>query len=118
MKIFSSRTGRVKPVLFTLSGLLCLVVFLSAGMPRKEKKPLRFLLVTGGCCHNYAFQTEAIKGCLPSSFRVAWTVVNEGGTGTTATIPLYDREDWAKGFDLVIHNECFADTKDSLYVKR
>jgi hypothetical protein len=33
-------------------------------------------------------------------------------------IPLYDRADWAKGYDLVIHNECFADTKDPEYIRR
>ncbi len=82
------------------------------------KRPLRILLVTGGCCNNYAFQTEAIKASLPASVSAEWTVVNEGGTGTTAMISLYDKADWAKGYDLVIHNECFADTKDPEYIKK
>ena len=45
-------------------------------------------------------------------------MVNEGGTGTKAEISLYGKDDWAKGYDLVIHNECFADTKDSTYIKK
>jgi len=24
-------------------------------------------------------------------------------------LPLYDNPDWAKGFDIVVHNECWAD---------
>lgn len=84
----------------------------------QAKRPLKILLVTGGCCHNYAFQTEAIKKSLPTSVQAEWTVVNEGGTGTSAMISLYDNADWAKGFDLVVHNECFADTKDPEYIKK
>ena len=34
---------------------------------------------------------------------IEWTVVNEGGKGTKAQIKLYDNEDWAAGFDVVVH---------------
>jgi type 1 glutamine amidotransferase len=33
-------------------------------------------------------------------------------------ISLYDKADWARGYDLVIHNECFADTKDPEYIRK
>ena len=36
----------------------------------------------------------------------------------TAEISLYQKKSWAEGYDLVIHNECFADTKDSAYIKK
>ncbi|HUL50987.1 MAG TPA: ThuA domain-containing protein [Candidatus Nitrosotalea sp.] len=83
-----------------------------------DEKPLRILLITGGCCHNYAFQTEALKKAVAKLAKAEWTVVNEGGTGTTAQIPLYDNPDWAKGYDVVVHNECFADTKDPAYIRK
>ncbi|MEI6949722.1 ThuA domain-containing protein [Paraflavisolibacter sp. H34] len=118
MKIASFRSLPVKPALFALLGFLVLTVFLSARFPEKGKKPLRILLVTGGCCHNYGFQSGVLKTALPADLKAEWTVVNEGGTGTTAQIPLYDKANWAKGYDLVIHNECFADTKDSAYIQR
>jgi uncharacterized protein len=117
MKATAKRKVRVKTVLFILSGFFTLVLLLSARVPGEAKGPLRILLVTGGCCHNYGLQTEAIKASLPPSLHAEWTVVNEGGTGTTAMIPLYDRADWAKGYDLVIHNECFADTKEPEYLR-
>src|SRR5258705_2205269 len=82
------------------------------------KKPLRILLITGGCCHNYAFQTQALKEAVAELAQVEWTVVNEGGTGTKAQIPLYENPDWAKGFDVVVHNECFADTTDHEYIRK
>ena len=77
------------------------------------------LLVTGGCCHDYEFQTKAMQLALKEyGLKVRWTVVNDGGTGTEAEIKLYDSPDWASGFDVVIHNECFAKTTDPEYIRR
>jgi uncharacterized protein len=81
-------------------------------------RPVRALLVTGGCCHNYKFQTQALTEGIGRSLKVDWTVVHEGGTGTRAEIALYDNPDWAKGFDVVVHNECFADTTSEEYIRK
>lgn len=107
---------RIFPV-FTALVIVCSFTFSTPPLPPK-KKSFKILLVTGGCCHNYPFQTEVIRTALPSSFKVQWTVLNEGGSGTTAQLSFYDNKNWAKGYDLVIHNECFADTKDSAYIKK
>jgi uncharacterized protein len=50
--------------------------------------------------------------------RVEWTVVNEGGNGTRAEIPLYSKSNWAEGYDVVVHNECFADTTNQNYIRQ
>ncbi len=104
-RIFSFMVG-----LFLTSGF---VVNSSA-----ETKPLRALLVTGGCCHNYPFQTQQLTNAVAKLAVVEWTVVMEGGTGTKAEISLYDNPDWAKGFDVVVHNECFADTTNLTYIRK
>ena len=97
-------------------------IFLRAvEMPSLEaqtKKPLRVLLITGGCCHNYTFQTQSLKDAVAKLAPAEWTVVNEGGTGTQAMIPRYDDPNWAKGYDVVVHNECFADTKSPEYIRK
>jgi uncharacterized protein len=80
--------------------------------------PLRALLVTGGCCHSYPLQTRELTNAVAKLAAVEWTVVNEGGNGTKAQIPLYSKSDWAKGYDVVVHNECFADTTDQDYIRR
>ena len=85
---------------------------------RGGTKPLRALLVTGGCCHNYKLQSEKLTNAVSRLVRTEWTVVNEGGNGTRAQISLYDNPDWAKGYDVVVHNECFADTTDTNYIRR
>lgn len=81
-------------------------------------EPLRALLITGGCCHNYPFQTQQLTNAVAKLANVTWTVVTEGGGGTRAEIPLYDKADWAKGFDVVVHNECFADTTNQTYIRK
>lgn len=82
-------------------------------------KPIKALLITGGCCHDYPFQTDQyIQAAKDRGVEIEWTVVNEGGTGTSAEIDLYKDPDWAKGFDVVIHNECFAATANPEYIRR
>lgn len=98
--------------------LLFAVIALLTLTARAAEQPLKALLVTGGCCHNYAFQTQALTEGIARSVQVAWTVVNEGGTGTRAEIPLYDNPDWAKGYDVVVHNECFANTRHEDYIRK
>jgi type 1 glutamine amidotransferase len=83
-----------------------------------KQKPLRALLITGGCCHNYAFQSQQLTNAVAKLAAVEWTVVNEGGNGTRAEISLYDNPDWNKRFDVVVHNECFADTTNQVYIRK
>lgn len=110
---------------------LCLAVLLIASLsvsPRvkaseaaasSQQEPLKVLLITGGCCHDYDFQTKAMQLAFQQrDIPAVWTVVKEGGTGTSAQIDLYEDPNWAEGFDLVVHNECFANTSDSKYIRR
>ena len=73
---------------------------------------LKALLVTGGCCHDYETQKLIITEGTSARARIQWLVVHQGGTATSSKIPLYEKADWYKGFDIVVHNECFSDAKD------
>ena len=84
-----------------------------------SQKSLKIMLITGGCCHDYDFQTEKlIEAFENAKVKVDWKVVNEGGKGTKAQIDLYDDPEWSKGYDVVIHNECFANTKSEEYIRK
>lgn len=80
-------------------------------------EPVKALLITGGCCHDYAYQSRALEEAPAGRGRIRWTVINEGGTGTRGRIKLYEDPQWAAGFDVVVHNECFADTGDADYIR-
>ena len=83
----------------------------------KGEKPVRALLVTGGCCHDYARQKLILSRGISARANVVWTVAHQGGTTTNTPIPLYDDPNWSDGFDIVVHNECFSDVKEKDFVE-
>ena len=70
-----------------LASLLLGAAALPAQTPAPAAKPLRALLITGGCCHNYDLQAKALMDGAKELGAVEWKVVNEGGTGLRARIP-------------------------------
>jgi len=98
------------------------ISFLNSTAAEDEKlytgEPIKALLITGGCCHNYVFQAATLLEATAAQTDIEWVVVNEGGNGTSAMIELYNDPDWARLFDVVVHNECFADTTDPEYIRK
>lgn len=89
------------------------------GLPKASAQSIDVLLITGGCCHDYDFQTKAMQLAFKKhGLKIEWTVVNEGGEEKDAQIALYNDPDWAKEYDLVIHNECFAKTTNPEYIRK
>jgi len=82
-----------------------------------EIKPLRVLLITGGCCHDYGKQKDILKKGIEARANVEVTQVHTDDTTTKARFELYEKPDWAQGYDVVIHDECSADVKDLPYVQ-
>ncbi|HAV63916.1 MAG TPA: hypothetical protein DCY13_16315 [Verrucomicrobiales bacterium] len=102
-----------------LAGLTIAVATVAILLPaQRTDATVRALLITGGCCHNYRFQSQALTEGISKSLAIEWTVVHEGGNGTRGQIALYDNPDWAKRYDVVVHNECFADTADETYIRK
>ena len=90
----------------------------SADKPSSDAEPVNILLITSGCCHDYDFQSKSMQLAFEKrGVKAKWTVVNEGGKGTSAEIDFYKSPDWSKGFDVVIHNECFAKTTNPDYIR-
>ena len=81
-------------------------------------KPLKVLLVIGGCCHDYNKQKDVIKEGLEKRANVVVTHAYDPDKGTRSLNPVYEKDDWAKGFDAVIHDECAADVKDLAIIER
>ena len=100
-----------------------LIALLAAGLISApafaaDPSPVRALLITGGCCHDYELQAAALTAGAKKFGAITWTIVTEGGKGTEAKIPLYDNPAWAKPYDVVVHNECFANTADPVYIRK
>jgi uncharacterized protein len=80
--------------------------------------PIKALIITGGCCHNYHYQTSAITEGISKITDVNWTILHEGGTGKDHESEFYSDPNWAKPYDIVIHNECFAQVTNASYIKQ
>jgi len=81
-------------------------------------KPLRVLLVIGGCCHEYDVQKDILKAGIESRINAEVTVEYSSDTTVEAKFPIYEKDDWAKGYDVVLHDECSANVTDPKYVGR
>lgn len=81
-------------------------------------KPLRALLITGGCCHDYDAQKVIISQGISARAPVEWTIVHEGGTSHDHKVSVYANPDWAKKYDVVVHNECFSAVSDRDFIKK
>ena len=79
----------------------------------------RVLLISAGAFHNYAYQSNVLVQAVSKAVPVDWTIALQGSArGTNTRYPIYDRVDWASGYDLVIHNECSADVADPDFIRR
>ncbi len=94
------------------------IAFGSSQSFAEESKPLRALLIAGGCCHDYAKQQEAISKGIQSRANVRVDVYWTDNSTTSPILPLYSKLNWAEEYDVIIHDECAADIKDPAIVNR
>lgn len=84
---------------------------------QKDPKPLKVLLITGGCCHAYATQKNILKKGLEARAHVVVDQVHSDDTTTAPPFPFYGNPDYAKGYDVIIHDECAAAMNDVATLK-
>ncbi len=84
----------------------------------QDAKPIRALLVIGGCCHDYKNQKELLTKGISARANVSWTIAYDPDTTTRHLNPIFESDDWAKGYDVIVHDECSADVKDSATIEK
>jgi type 1 glutamine amidotransferase len=84
----------------------------------KAPKPIKALLVIGGCCHDYNKQKDILAKGISARANVEFTTSYDPDKGTKHLNPVYEKPDWSKGFDVIIHDECSADVSDKAVVDR
>ena len=97
--------------------LLALAPALAAGAEPADK-PIRALLVLGGCCHDYAKQQDILTRGISARANVTWKIAYDPDKGTAHMNPVYDNPDWAKSFDIIVHDECSSDVKEMDVINR
>ncbi|MCA9175467.1 MAG: DUF1080 domain-containing protein [Planctomycetales bacterium] len=107
-----------------LAVVLCLTSWPAYGQtqpaaiaPEAAQTKLKGLLITGGCCHDYVRQVLILTEGLSQRMSISWDIVH-GMTERETKLDVYSKEDWAKGYDIVVHNECFGSVDDVEFVER
>jgi uncharacterized protein len=98
--------------------LPALLVFLSPVQGQPEKPPpLKALLVSGGCCHDYPNQIRILTEGISRRADVQFDYVLQGGTSRDAEINIFKTPRWAEGYDVVVHNLCFGEVRDVEFIE-
>lgn len=103
-------------------GMLSVVVLLAmaAEIVKADDKatPLKGLMITGGCCHDYPNQKNIIAEGLSQRVNITWDIVHEGGTSRDHKVSVYGKPGWARKYDVIVHNECFGALKDAEFIRQ
>ena len=103
----------MKKLLFVTLAMLTAAL---AGAAEKAK-PINALMITGGGSHDYTAQRKTLEEGLKARLNIDLTILQEG-TEREHMHSAYNNPDWAKGYDVVIHNECFGTVKEVPFVER
>jgi hypothetical protein len=82
-----------------------------------DVKPLKILLLTGGCCHDYNKQKDILKNGIEARINATVDQIHTPDSSTKPALPIYGKPDYATGYDLVIHDECAADINEQATVE-
>ncbi len=94
-----------------------LLSLLLLALPLGAAEPIKALLITGGCCHDYVKQKIILTQGISKRANVDWTIIHEGGKSRDHRFSIYKKKDWIKDFDVVVHNECFGAIGDKAFVE-
>jgi type 1 glutamine amidotransferase len=97
---------------FRCSVALALAFVAVPAFAAETPKPIRALLVTGGCCHEYRLQKDLLKSGIEARANIVVDQVHSDDTSGKPPLKIFGNPDYARGYDVVIHDACAADVRD------
>jgi hypothetical protein len=81
-------------ILTTILPLVAAAILTVQPVQAQDKpKPVRALLVIGGCCHDYAKQKDILTKGISARANVEWVVAYDPDKGTRHLNPIYEKPD-------------------------
>jgi len=114
----SNRDGR-RSLRSRTQDLGCAIIFcLLFATALQAVEPLRALMITGGCCHDYEAQKKILPEGISARANVTWTILHEGDSDAKDhRFSIYEKPDWTKGYDVIVHNECSGRLTDVPFIE-
>ncbi|MCX6901110.1 MAG: ThuA domain-containing protein [Verrucomicrobia bacterium] len=97
--------------------LMCCSTFTAAGRAADAPKPLKALLIAGGCCHDYKTQKDILKKGIEERANVVVDILYSEDRSVKPPFSFYGKSDYATGYDVVIHDECAAGISDPAVIE-
>jgi uncharacterized protein len=110
----SRRSEKFRRSMFTVG---CSMFLLFSTVLAQAAEPLRALLITGGCCHDYEKQKTILTEGISARANVTWTILHEGGDAQDHAFSVYSKPNWTKGYDVIVHNECSGKITNATFVE-
>lgn len=107
----------IAAIILTPAALFALVAP-ATSQAQPDAKPIRALLVIGGCCHDYANQKDILTKGISARANVQWAIAYDPDKGVKHVNPVYLKPNWAEGFDVIVHDECCSDVTDLSIIDR
>lgn len=109
----------MKPLtLLSAAGLAALALTcFSNPASAQETKPIRALLLAGGCCHDYKTQKDILKKGLEERANVVVDIIFCPDGSTKPPFIIYGKPGYAAGYDVILHDECAADISDATIIE-
>ena len=115
------RSNLLSPWRLLVVSICAFALAIGSSMADDAEKPvtkLKGLIITGGCCHDYDRQKLILAEGLSQRVSISWDTVHEGDPKDRKhEISIYKKPDWSKGYDVVVHNECFGAVENVDFVK-
>ena len=83
----------------------------------QDPKPLKALLIAGGCCHDYKTQKDILKKGLEARANIVVDVIFSADGSTRPPLAIYGKPEYANGYDVILHDECAADISDAAVIE-
>jgi hypothetical protein len=83
----------------------------------QDTKPIKALLIAGGCCHDYKTQKDILKLGLEARANLVVDIIYCADGSTRPPIEIYGKPEYATGYDVILHDECAADISDAAVIE-
>ena len=106
-------------ICFCVVAVVCTMIsHQSVSEENAQIAPLKVLMVTGGSSHDYNSQKTILAEGISKRANIEWTIAHQGGKNRNEKIELFSKPNWADGYDVVLHNQCFGGVTDVAFVER
>lgn len=91
------------------------------GFSAERPAALKVLMVCGGCCHDYTVQKKLISEGVAKRINASFTIRHDDAKEASTRehkASVYASAEWASGYDLVLHSECYGAVKEVDFLER